>query len=487
MNSRFLLRLRQAVACGIGAANMHASAQQPVQVSQMHGMKLEYALRTVPTSPNTNDAQPKTQELTNVMRGQNCHELAPSTLSRLTLLDTMAHILCKTPALNQAVLLVNEQQAANEIATAALRPRFSAAAELSARGTPSSNSGAGVLNSSATGSIGLTWVLFDAGARTAAVEQSRQVLRSAQANKEVAVLAALNEALRLYIEASTAFARLSALRETEETARQSEAAAQAKYEAFVVSLSEKLQAQTALAQATLDRVRGEGVWDIARVALTLAMGLPVNQSLQLASIDQAFPAATSAQIAGLGDAALSEHPRIMAARADVMASRSRLDIVRADARGTVALAASVASTKDLSTSGSGFQSNLSGNVLARIPLFNGDEQRAREAQVMAQILRQEESIIQIERDLSLEASRNLRLLETEKQNLMAARLLFNAASQSYAITIGRYKAGVGSILELLATQSALSNARSQLAQAEITQAQARLRLDVAAGKIVFSK
>ena len=487
MNSRLLLRLKQAAACGIGVANIHAFAQQLPLFQPVHGMKLEYALRTLPLSANMTNPQPQTRGRTHLIGNQTCIELSSAVMSRLTLLDTMAHILCKTPALNQAVLLVDEQQAANEIAKAALRPRFSAAAELSARGTPSSNSGAGVLNSSATGSIGLTWVLFDAGARTAAVEQSRQVLKSAQANQQVAALAALNEALRLYIEASTAFARLSALRETEETARQSEAAAQAKYEAFVVSLSEKLQAQTALAQATLDRVRGEGTWDTARVALTLAMGLPVNQDLQLASIGQAFPAATSAQTAGLGDAALSEHPRIMAARADVMALKSRLDIVRADARGTVALAASVASTKDLSASGYGFQGNLSGNLLARIPLFNGDEQRAREAQVMAQILRQEENIIQIERDLSLETSRNQRLLETEKQNLLAARLLFNAASQSYAITIGRYKAGVGSILELLATQSALSNARSQLAQAEITQAQARLRLDVAAGKIIFSK
>ena len=101
-------------------------------------------------------------------------------------------------------------------------------------------------------------MLFDAGARSASVEQSRQVLTSARANQQVAALNTVNEALRLYVEAATAFARLDALRETESVARQSLQAAQFKYDAFVVSLAEKLQAQTALAQATLDRVRAEG-------------------------------------------------------------------------------------------------------------------------------------------------------------------------------------------------------------------------------------
>ena len=112
--------------------------------------------------------------------------------------------------------------------------------------------------------------------------------------------------------------------------------------------------------------------------------------------------------------------------------------------------------------------------------------QAREAQVLAQIASREETITQVERDLESDVWRNVKLLETETQNIEAAQLLLNAASQSYQITFGRYKAGVGSILELLATQTALSNARSQLAQAQIALAAARLRLEVASGRMLLT-
>ena len=400
----------------------------------------------------------------------------------------MAHVLCNTPALNQALLLVDEQQAASDVAQSAFRPRLSARAELSARGIPSSNSGAGFLNSSATGSIGLSWVLFDAGARAATVEQSRQVLSAARAGQQVVALNTVNEALRLYVEAATAFARLDALRETESVARQSVQAAQVKYEAFVVSLAEKLQAQTALAQATLDRVRAEGVWETARGLLALAMGFPVNQSIDLASINNAFPASTATQSKpDLIDVASSQHPRLRVARADVLALRSRLNAIRAESSGTLSVSASSGATKDLSTQGSRFQSSIGGGLLASIPIFNSAEQQARESQVLTQIASREEAMVQVERDLVSEVWRNTKLLETEMQNLQAAQLLLNAASQSYQITFGRYKAGVGSILELITTQSSLSTARSQLAQAQIGLAQARLRLEVATGRIVLAQ
>jgi outer membrane protein len=80
-----------------------------------------------------------------------------------------------------------------------------------------------------------------------------------------------------------------------------------------------------------------------------------------------------------------------------------------------------------------------------------------------------------------------RLLDTETQNLKAAKMLLYAATQSYQITFGRYKAGVGSILELISTQVALSTARSQLTQAQLGHAQARLRLEVASGRVVLNK
>lgn len=417
-----------------------------------------------------------------------CRDFSPVTLKRLTLMDTVQHVMCRTPLYNQAVLLVDEQQAGVDLARSAYRPRLSANAEIATNRIPVSNSGSGSLSASGTGSLGVSWVLFDSGLRDANLEQSRQTLSSARAAQQNAALNAINEALRLYVEAVAAVSRLEALRETEAVARQSVQVAQAKYDAQVASLSEKLQTQTALAQATLDRVRGEGVWETARGALAVGMGLAVDTDLELAPLSDAFPAGGGRRFdAAWMESIKLDHPRLRGARADVLALKSRLDSVRAEDGVSVSLALGAGSTRDFSVRSGRFDSSVSGSVVASIPLFNRAEQQAREGQILAQIGSREESIVQAEREIETELWRNIKLLETEGQNLEAATVLLSSANQSYRITLGRYKAGVGSILELIATQVALAGARSQLAQARISQAQARLRLEVAAGRIILIK
>ncbi|MES2401528.1 MAG: TolC family protein [Pseudomonadota bacterium] len=417
-----------------------------------------------------------------------CREISSQMLKRLTLLDTVKHVLCKTPLYNQAILLVDEQQAGVDLAKSAYRPRVSANAELATNRIPVSNSGSGSLSASGTGSLGISWVLFDSGVRAANLEQSRQTLSSARAAQQNAALNTINEALRLYVEAAAAFSRLEALRETETVARQSLQVAQAKYDAQVASLSEKLQTQTALAQATLDRVRGEGVWETARGVLAVGMGFPVATDLELAPLLEAFPVSGSRRFdMEWLESVKRDHPRLRAARADVLALSSRLESVRAEDGVNVSLALGAGSTRDFSARGGRFDSSVSGSVVASIPLFNSAEQQAREGQILAQIGSRKQAILQAEREVESDLWRNLKLLESEIQNLDAANVLLSSAIQSYRITLGRYKAGVGSILELIATQISLASARSQFAQARISQAQARLRLEVAAGRILLSK
>lgn len=442
------------------AATLPARAQQPT---------LEQAAASLPGSSR-------------------CRSLSDSDLSQLTLIGALEHVVCRSPLLSQALLLVDEQQAGVALAQTAWRPRVSANAEFAANRIPSSNSGSGSLGSSLTGSLGMSWVVYDFGLRSANLRQSRYQLDSARAAQQTAALTAVNDALRLYVEAAAALARLQALQETEIVARQSLAAAQAKYEAQVVSLAEKLQAQTALAQATLDRVRADGAWQTARGLLAVAMGFAVDQAITLAPPSSAFPAISlTGSPAAWIEESKRQHPRVRSAQADVLALRSRLDSLRSEGKGNVSISGGVGSTKDLATPGAKLERSLSGYVIATIPLFNQAEMQAREMQVVSQIESRQSGLTQVERDIEADLWQSIRLMESEAENLKASKMLLRAAAQSYEITFGRYKSGVGSILELLATQTALSNARSQLTQAQLSHAQARLRLEVASGRILISK
>lgn len=417
-----------------------------------------------------------------------CRMLSDRDLSQLTLIGALEHVVCRSPLLSQALMLVQEQQANVALAQTAWRPRVAANAELAANRIPLSNSSAGSLGSSFTGSLDLFWVAYDFGLRSANLQQSRYQLDSARAAQQAATLTAVDYALRLYVEAAAAMARLQALQETEIVARQSLAVAQAKYEAQVVSLAEKLQAQTALAQATLDRVRAEGIWQTARGLLAVAMGFAVDQAITLAPPSSAFPVISiTGSPAAWIEESKRQHPRVRSAQADVLALRSRLDSLRSEGQGNVVISGSVGRTKDLSTPGAKLDNALGGYVLANIPLFNQTEMQAREMQVLSQIESRQSGLIQVEREIEAALWQSIRLMESEAENLKASKMLLSAAAQSYEITFGRYKSGVGSILELLATQTALSNARSQLTQAELSHAQARLRLEVASGRILITK
>ena len=56
-------------------------------------------------------------------------------------------------------------------------------------------------------------------------------------------------------------------------------------------------------------------------------------------------------------------------------------------------------------------------------------------------------------------------LKTAAQRVKTARDLLASATQSQEVAAGRYRAGVGSILDLLVAQSAFANALAQEAQA----------------------
>lgn len=415
--------------------------------------------------------------------GVGCGETQARQSVGLTLLDAVEHVLCRSPQLAQSVFLVDEQQAVVEAAQAQWRPRASASVEYAANRIPASNSAAGSLSASVTGSLGLSWVAYDGGIRAAGLEQARQQLGSAQASQRSTVLTALNEVMRLYVEAATAWARLDALRDAEATARRSLDAAIAKHDAKVASLAERLQAETALAQAVLERIRAEGTWATASGLLAVAMGLDPEARLALAPVESAFPGA-AARASGRAwmIQARERHPRLQAARADVQAQRARLDAVRAERNMNVQLGVGANTTRDLASGGGGFVHALAGSAVASVPLYTPD-QTAREAQVVAQIGAREAALVQVERDVDSELWRAARTLDTEAENLRGANELLAAAARSYDITEGRYRAGVGSILELLTAQTALAGARSQVAQSQLAHAQALLRIEVLAGTV----
>jgi outer membrane protein len=401
----------------------------------------------------------------------------------LGLADAVELVLCQSPALRQSLAGVIEQRGALTVSETAFWPRVTANAELASDRIPVTNSAAAPTGLSLTGSIGLSWTLFDFGQRDAALNAARATLSAALSSQDGALLQSLSDVLRLYVDAASAWARLEATRETERIATQTRDIAAGRHAALVGSLLEKLQAQTAFSQAALERVRAQGAWDIARGALASAMGRPVTQPMALApSRGLRGITSTDLNFASLRNDALAQHPKLNALRAEQTSLQARLDALKAQARGIVELSSNVGVTKNF-TGGGGTDKALGASLSASIPLFNRTQQQGRELQIVAQISAKEAALLASEREIELELWRASQVAAGESENLRAARELQDNADTTYNIALGRYRSGFGAMLEMLSAQSALALANTSSAQAEISAIASRIRLSLAAGRM----
>ena len=474
--------MHTAITCFVLALLMAQTQLAHAEGWQRNTLRLSKTLVQIPTAEANKQAKQSYANSNLSQSASQCQAL-PINNNALTLNDVLQQALCKNPALKQALQSIAEKQADLDLADSAFSPRVSANVEFATDRIPSSNSGAGSLSKSATGSINLSWLLFDFGSRDASLAQARHTLTAALNTQENTTLTTLIDTLKIYTDALTASGKFSALNESEQTARQSLTIAQARYEAKVGGLSDKLQAETALAQASLDKSKANGTWITARGALAVAMGINVQTALNLADAETAFPAINSNTLVdNLIDEVKSQHPRIRSIHAEIDALQAKLDSVKSEYKGTLNLSSNAAVTASFDKD-TDLRNNVNISLQANIPLYSGKEKTARESQINAQIANKQAQIELIQNELSNDIWKNAQEIITETDNLAATESLLNSANQNYMISLGRYKAGVGTILDLLLAQATLARAQQQLQETKIAIVQARIRLAMATGRL----
>jgi outer membrane protein len=308
----------------------------------------------------------------------------------------------------------------------------------------------------------LSWLLYDFGLRSANVESAVQLLNAAAATQDAGVQSLFLAALQNYYAAQAARAVVASAEKAERSARESFNAADARYQVGAATPADRLQAQTALSQATLNRIRGEGEARNALGSLANALGFSAQTGIVLAD-PPALPEqrAFAADVERLIVEAQARRPDLRAAEAQVKAAQASVDVARAQGRPSLSLAAgpSWQSVGGLESHGG----NL--GVTLNVPLFAGFETtyRVRSAAAQADVRAAQRD--RLKNQVALDVWRAWQSLGTATQSLATTADLLASAEQSERVALGRYKAGVGSVLDLLAAQSALAAARVQRIQA----------------------
>ena len=228
----------------------------------------------------------------------------------------------------------------------------------------------------------LSWLVFDSGARSANGENARQLLEAAAADAGCHRAVAFLSALQAFYTAQATQAAVVSTTEAERAAREGFAAAESRYKVGVATPADRLLAQTALSQATLNRIKAEGEARNALGTLANAMGFQAGQTLTLAPPPAVLPdAAFHAGDRGADRRGRSRRPDLKAAEAQVKAAQAGVDLARAQGRPTVSVSTGPtwAETDRVSVNG-----GIIG-VTVNLPLFTGFDTtyrvRAAEAQV----------------------------------------------------------------------------------------------------------
>lgn len=313
-------------------------------------------------------------------------------------------------------------------------------------------------------SLELTWMLFDSGGREAAVEGARQALAASDFEHNAAIQEVILGVARAYWQYVTSKALLESERVSLEEFSTALEAARERHRAGLATIAEVLQAQTALAQAQLEADRLEGEVYTTRGALATAMGLPASTPYDVALPSAELPAAEATEAAErLLEAAMASRPDLAALRAQAEKARAHVREVRAEGLPSLRAVGSLGRTYYDNRHLFGNTYNV--GLQLRIPVFSGFSRTYELQRARAEAQAAEEVVKGLEQRVAYEVWAGYYALRTAQRRLATVETLLQSAAESHAAALGRYKAGVGGILELLSAQAALEDARAQGVQA----------------------
>lgn len=312
--------------------------------------------------------------------------------------------------------------------------------------------------------LSLDYLLFDFGGRNASAEAARQTLIASGFTHNQTIQDVILSVEQAYYDYLDAKALLTAQEATIKERQTSLDSADARHRAGVATIADVLQARTALSQAKLTYETIEG--NLRRLQGTIAtlMGVPASTPFVVGDLPADVPAQqVSDAVESLMARAVTERPDLAAARAEVERARQRVQVVRSEGLPAVGLGASVGNvfTNGLSRRSTPYSAGIS----LRVPLFTGfrNTYDIRAAQIETQLAA--ENARNVEQQVGLQVWTSYYALQTALQRVATSRDLLRDARESVDVASGRYKAGIGNILDLLTAQAALENARAEEVQA----------------------
>jgi outer membrane protein len=431
---------------------------------------------SAPPAPNELWSPPKSARIPDAVPKVAVPADIEQRVQTLTLPDVIEVGLLNNPLTRQSYALARAAGATIGSAHGAYLPQVTLNVTGEREGSTSSSLGATtgsgtISNSGRTSSLlqpsgTASWLLFDFS-RSSSFKYAKETAFAASFQHNATVQTVVMAIEQAYFAYNSAKAVRDGDLKTVTEDSTSLAAAKAEHEAGVQTISDVLTAQTTLSQALLQLDTDEGTVQTTRGSLAVAIGLPANVPYDIAPEPPDIPVQGIAEsVDSLVHVAVQSRPDLAGYRAQAAEADANIGVIKGEGLPSLKLSGSATHTYADPSSING--STWSAQFGVSYPIFQGFTNSYNVLQAREQA-KASHANAEFQRDtVVFQVFNSYYALKTATARVASANDLLTSAQASYDVDIGKYKQGVGSILDVTTAEAALATARSQQASARWT-------------------
>lgn len=322
--------------------------------------------------------------------------------------------------------------------------------------------------------VGVELLAYDGGARLASLGAAEADVAAARGAQRQAASDVVGAVAKAYFGLAAARESTAVADHAVDLAQQHLELAQQRFHAGVVARADVLQAETDLAARRVDAIDAANAVELAQNDLDAAINVPFATTyVPSDGLDVPSPTLDLGLLVAQG---LRARGDLAAARAAVDAAAKALAAARATRAPHVSVGVSEGNVQPVVTTG--FKAQFSAQLRAVWTLFDGGTDAARIAEAQAAVRRAELAVEALSTKAELEVRQAYLRVTASRARVDAANQLMDLAAENERLAEIRYRAGVGTALELRDAELRDTEAR----RTQVT-AQADLRSNVVAVQV----
>ncbi|MFA6635925.1 MAG: TolC family protein [Candidatus Omnitrophota bacterium] len=318
------------------------------------------------------------------------------------------------------------------------------------------------------------WLIFDFGGRSAGVEKARQLLIEANFEFNQAIQDVLLDTMNAYYSIMANIAMVDAREDDVADSLKSFDDARERLKAGLVSKLDELQAESSYKRALYALEDAKRALSSAKTDLAVVLGLPANVDIELAEMDgEDTPDISEQDVALLIEQALRQRPDIAAGRAGLEAKKSEIVRVTSDLLPSLKAGGSAETNwytyygamKDTLTS---YKDDYlyGGYLKLEWDVFDGFNNYYRRKEAQRELEAEQQKLISAHLNASREVWDSYFAFVSAGKKYEYSKAFLDTAEMSYDIALEGYRSGLKNIIDLLSSQSQLSDARSKFIQSK---------------------